>query len=72
MVCFDSHCVSALPTFFDVASSIPLVVDLVLPVFRSFSGSFMLMCVCYLVVSMVGGKLRVLLLFDLPIVPIYI
>ena len=32
--------ISTLPTFFDVTSSLPLVVEFVLPVFRSISGVF--------------------------------
>ena len=40
-----SNCVLILSTFFNVASSLPLVVKFVLLVFRSFSGLFMLMCV---------------------------
>ena len=33
------------PTFLDVASSLPITVEFVVPVFRLFSGLFMMMCV---------------------------
>ena len=45
MVHLAPHSVSALPTLFDMASFLPLVVEFVLPVFSSFSGLFMLMLV---------------------------
>jgi len=55
------NCVSTLPTFFNVASSLPLIVGFILPFFRSISGVFR-MIDSYLVVFMGQGRSRVLLL----------
>lgn len=50
-VCLARHCISALPTPFDVAFTLPLVVEFLVPVFKSSSGLFMLIwvlsnCIC--------------------------
>ena len=45
LVCFAPHCVSTLPTLFDVAFSVLLVVDSVLPAFRLVFGLFTLMSI---------------------------
>ena len=58
-------CISALLTLFSVASSLPPVLESVLPVFRSFPG-YLHWCECYLAVSVGQGELRVLLLCHLP------
>ena len=59
------RCISALPTLFSVASSLPPMLESVLPAFRSFPG-YLHRCECYLAVSVGQGELRVLLLCHLP------
>lgn len=53
--------ISTLSNFFDVVSSLPVVLEFVLPVFRSISGVFRMIWY-YLVVFMRQGEPRVLLL----------
>lgn len=54
-----------LPTLFSVVSSLHLVVEFVLPFFRSFSGLFTL-SKCYLIVSVGLSEVRVLLVCYFP------
>ena len=64
MVCVLLYFIFILPILLNLSIFLPLNVEFVLPVFGSFSGLFML--VCYLVVFMEQGELRVLLLCCLP------